>query len=222
MKRIIKNDRGFTLIEMIVVMVISTLLIVAAGVGLSVFFSKYQELNAYVELQKDAVEFLNFMKNGYNVGSGSYIQFNGIANARRLEITGRSDQSGKGTGIRITPPALEEYVNSDFMHFYLNDGVIRANYVYNGVQVNTPAYIFPKRAERERVTIEYFRVSDANVNNSIYVARIDEPLCVVKVELKAKVLTSKKRYRYVEFSTIMAMKNMNRESWEDQQIGGLQ
>ncbi len=202
-------------------MVISTLLILSAGVGLSVFFTKYQELNAYVELQKNAVEFLNFLKNGYNVGSGSYIQFNGIANARRLEITGRADQSGKGSGIRITPPALEEFSNVDFMHFYLSDGVIRANYVYNGVQVNTPAYIFPKRAEKNRVTIEHFRISDANMNNAIYVPRLDEPLCVVKVELKAKVLITKKNYRYVEFNTIMAMKNMSRESWEDQLIGSL-
>lgn len=218
MKRLIKTNSGFTLVELIAVMVISTLLIVIAGVGLSVFFAKYQELNAYVELQKDAVEFLNILKNGYNVGHGNSIQFNGVASARKLEITGRTNENGKGNGIKITPPTTEMYARIDMVHFYLYEGVIRVNYINQGIQVNTPAYIFPKRAERDRVTIEDFKVSDANVNEDIYVPKEDEPLCVLKVELKAKVKVSEGKYRHVNFSTIMAMKNMSRESLEVQEL----
>ena len=211
MTRTTGNYKGFTLIEMIVVMVISTLLILSAGVGLSVFFGKYQEINAYVELQKSAVEFLNYLKNGYYVGSGNFAQFNGVANARALQIIGYSGQSGKGTGIYITPPALQEFATADYIKFFLREGVIRADYMHNGVQVNTPAYVFPKREEMNKIKIESFLVSDANAFNSIYIPREDEPLCIIKVELKARVEVRKNKYRYVEFSTLMAMKNMSRE-----------
>lgn len=211
MKRMLFSEKGFTLIEVIVVIVITSLLILSAAVGLSVFFGKYQEINAYIALQKDAMDFLNTMKNGYKVGSGAYMQFNGVASARKLFITGRTNESGKGNGLKIIPPARAEFVNSDYIHYYLADGVIRADYVFNGVQVNTPAYIFPKRAERDRITIENFKISDANTGNAIYVPKLNEPLCIVKVELKAKVKTSKNKYRYVDFSTNMAMKNMSRE-----------
>lgn len=207
--QISSNQKGFTLIEMISVLLISTLLILVAGVGLSVFFGKYQELNAYVELQKDTTEFLSFIKNGYNVGSGNNIQFNGVVNARALEITGRTNEAGKGNGIKIIPPLREEYPN-DFMHFYLQEGIIRANYMYNGVQVNSPAFIFPKRALKEKVKIIEFKVGDANAYNALFPYKPDEKLCVVTVEIKAKVETSAKKFRNVSFSTVMAMKNMER------------
>lgn len=205
----LRQQRGFSLIELISVLLISSMLIVIAGVGLSVFFSKYQEINAYVELQKDAMEFLNYLKNGYTVGSGSYTQFNGVASAKALEITGRSDEAGKGNGIKITPPFREEFPH-DFMHFYLHEGVIRANYMYNGVQVNYPLYLFPKRAEADRVTIETFKVGDANANNALFQYKTNEPMCIVNVELKARVKTAKDRFRVVHFQTVMAMKNMSR------------
>ena len=207
--QISNNQKGFTLIEMISVLLISTLLILVAGVGLSVFFGKYQELNAYVELQKDTTEFLSFIKNGYNVGSGNNIQFNGVVNARALEITGRTNEAGKGNGIKIIPPLREEYPN-DFMHFYLQEGIIRANYMYNGVQVNSAAFIFPKRALKEKVKIIEFKVGDANAYNALFPYKPDEKLCVVTVEIKAKVETSAKKFRNVSFSTVMAMKNMER------------
>jgi len=206
---IVTNQRGFSLIELISVVLISSMLIVVAGVGLSVFFAKYQEINAFVELQKDAMEFLNYLKNGYNVGSGAYIQFNGVASAKALEITGRSEEAGKGTGLKITPPFKEEFPN-DFIHYYLSNGVIRANYMYNGVQVNQPIFLFPKRGEIGRVTIQSFKVSDANAYNEVYVSMLNEPLCVVNVELKARVQTAKNKYRNVHYKTTMAMKNMSR------------
>ncbi len=208
-KKLLSNQQGFTLVEVISVLVISTLLILVAAVGLSVFFGKYQELNSYVELQKDSMEFLNYLKNGFNVGTGNGIQFNGIANAMAMEITGRTEDAGKGNGIKITPPRREEFPN-DFIHFYLYEGVIRANYMNNGVQVNTPAYIFPKRALREKVKIESFKIGDANAYNAIFPYKPKEKLCVVDVELKAKIIINKKTIRRVHYKTVMAMKNMER------------
>lgn len=207
---LLMRNNGFTLIEVISVLLISSMLIVIAGVGLSVFFSKYQEINAYVELQAEAMEFINYLKYGYSVGSGSYTQFNGVASARAMEITGRSDEAGKGNGLKITPPSREEFPH-DFIHFYLHEGVIRADYMYNGVQVNYPLYIFPKRAEQDRIIIEQFKIGDANENNALFPYKLDEPLCVVSVELKASVKTAKDRYRTVHFNTTMAMKNMSRQ-----------
>jgi prepilin-type N-terminal cleavage/methylation domain-containing protein len=208
----LKNPKGFTLIELVSVAVISSLLIVIAGVGLSVFFAKYQEINAYVELQKDAMECLNYIRNGLGVGSGEFNQFNGVVSANAMELTGTSNESGSYSGLKLSPPPVELYeeFTNDFIHYYLQDKVIRVNYMHNGVQVSSPLYLFPKRGEIDRVSIESFKVSDANAFNSLYQKKPDEPLCAVNVELKAKVKTAKNKYRYVRFSTVMAIRNMVR------------
>ena len=125
MRRLVFSQKGFTLIELIVALVISTLLIVIAGMGLSVFFGKYQELNAYVELQKDAIEFLNYMKYGYYVGTGSLTQFYGVTSADSLFLEGYTNEPGKYNSITITPPHTDNN-KYDFMNFYFFDGFVRA------------------------------------------------------------------------------------------------
>jgi hypothetical protein len=62
------------------------------------------------------------------------------------------------------------------------------------------------------VIIEDFLISDANANNAIFAYKPDEQMCVINVDLKAKVKIRKDEYRKVHFHTIMAMKNMDRPS----------
>jgi len=208
MKRMVFGHKGFTLIEMLVVLVISTLLIVISAIGLSVFFRKYQELNAFIELQKDAIEFLNYFKNGYYVGSGSTLQFNGVASATELKIEGSSfDQAG--SGIMIIPPLSDKHPN-DFIRYYLQGGVIRVDYKHNSIGATSIGYMFPKRNQMDRIKVTKFKISDANANNAIFLYKRNEKLCVINVELEAQIKIGDNNYRTVSYKTVMAMKNMDR------------
>ena len=212
MKHIIFNEKGFTLFETIAVITISSILIVTASMGIGVFFRKYQELNAYVDLQKDMVAFLNVLKYGHHIGSrSSDIEFEGITSAKEITLIRMSSVPGVSHGVEIKPPISDKYPN-DFVRYYLHDGVIKMDYRHRGTDSPSAKVIFPEPGLKDRVIIEDFLISDANANNAIFAYKPDEKMCVINVDLKAKVKIRKDEYRKVHFHTIKKKKNMDRPS----------
>ena len=194
MKHRLFNEKGFTLTETVAVMAISSLLIVTAALGIGVFFRKYQELSAYVDLQKDMVSFLNVLKYGQHIGTrSSEIEFIGITSAKGLKQISMTSVPGISKGIQITPPISNLYP-TDFVNYYL------------------PTILFPEKKLRDRVIIEDFLISDANKNNAIFKYMPNEQLCIINVDLKAKVKIRGDEYKSVHYKTTMAMKNMERPS----------
>lgn len=189
------RQRGVTLAELIVVMVISVMLIFVAAVGIGTFFRKYKELTAWAELQKDALDCINLIKNGVPVGSGDNMEYYGVANAMKLQLTNTTTISG--TGLRITPPTDQGLETPDFAHFYLYDGVVRCTYVHHGVQVASPLYIFPKQENLDDMVVDKFLFTKVNS---------DQDLLAVRVELHARVKTGAGSYRAIKFQTKMVKK----------------
>ncbi len=192
---LLSRQRGVTLVEVIVVMIISTLLILISAVGIGTFFRKYKELNAWAELQKDGLECLNMIKNGVPVGSGADMEYYGVTNALKLQLTGTTTSSG--TGLRITPPTDQGLQTHDFAHFYLYDGAVRCTYVYHGIQVASPIYVFPKEDNLENMVVERFMISKVNLESEVL---------AVQVELNARVKTGTDKDRYIKFKTKMVKK----------------
>lgn len=212
MKCSLLNEKGFTLFETIAVIVISTILMVVATMGIGIFFRKYQELNAYVDLQKDSAAFLNILKYGYHIGSrSSDIEFEGVTSAKQLTLINMTTIPGVSKGIQITPPLTNQYPD-DYVKYYLHDGVIKMDYRHHGTDSPSAITIFPQAGLKDKVTIEDFLISDANANNAIFQYMTNENLCVINVELKTKVQIRDKEFRSVHFKTTMAMKNMERPS----------
>jgi prepilin-type N-terminal cleavage/methylation domain-containing protein len=212
MKRMIFNEKGFTLTETVAVIAISSLLILTAAVGIGVFFRKYQELSAYVDLQKDMVSFLNVLKYGQHIGSrSSDIEFMGITSARELKLIRMTTIPGVSKGIEIKPPISDLYPN-DYVRYYLQDGFIKMEYRHRGTDSSSPTILFPEKGLKDRVIIEDFLISDANANNAIFKYRPNEKLCVINVDFKAKVKIRQNEFKSVHYKTIMAMKNMERPS----------
>lgn len=192
---ILGKQRGVSLVEVIVVMLISTMLIVIAGLGIGAFFRKYKELNAWAELQKDALECLDLIKNGVAVGSGNNIEYYGVTNAMKLQLTNTT--SSTSNSIKITPPSPQGLETTDYAHFYLYDGVVRCTYVYHGIQAASPLYVFPKRENMDRMTVDKFEITKINEEND---------LLAIRVELFARVETGTDQYRTVRFRTKMVKK----------------
>ncbi len=195
LKRIVTNQKGVTLVELISVMAISGMLILISAVGLSVFFSKYKELNTWVELQRDALNCMNTMKMGVPVGSQRETEYYGIANARQLRLIGSLFGSGSGTGITCYPPITEVSQQIDKSQFYYDGEAVRVNYVYRGVQLGSPQYLFPTRDNLDIVQMQKFTVTQENSGTDVKIVRVD---------MAARVQLGKNKFRNINFSTRMS------------------
>lgn len=212
MFRSVKNERGFTLIELISVMAISVVLILVSATVLSTFYRRYKSLNDTLELQKNAMKCLNVIKNGYALGRGE--QFYGVANAKALEITGSSEVWNAGSGIKIRPPIYADFQRNDMVHFYLDENIIKVKYIYNGVEVSAPVYLFPERSDRNRIKVTKFEVSNANQTGQLIHLNdvIDTDLHIIEVYMEAQImvrdnpLALKREYKKVDYRTFMVMK----------------
>jgi type II secretory pathway pseudopilin PulG len=189
------NQQGITLVEVIVVMLISVMLIMVAALGIGTFFRKYRELTSWIELQKDAINCINTMKNGVPVGSGTSMEYYGVANALKLQLTNTTTNTGNG--LRITPPTAQGEETPDYAHFYLYNNCVRCTYVHHGIQVASPLYIFPTENNRDRMTVEKYQITKVNQ---------EQEVLALQVELFAKVWITEDSYRQVRFRTKMVKK----------------
>ena len=117
MLKILKKNDGVTLIELITVLVISTILIMISAVGVSAFYKRFKIVSDYITLQTEGMACLQTIRNGYGFDRGD--QFYGVANARQLKIIGSTDSWGAGSGIHILPPTAKDYQKNDWVSFYL-------------------------------------------------------------------------------------------------------
>jgi len=208
----LKNERGTTLIEIIVVMLISTLLILVSAIAISAFFRRYKVINSFIDLQKGALECISTIRDGYPMNRGE--QFYGVANARSMQITGTSDSWNAGSGIKIFPPIYADFQNNDMVHFYLESGVIKVNYIYNGIQVNTPQHLFPTRDMQDVMQVTRFTVADANATGSILPLSevVDTELRIIEINMEARVkvkdapLPNQIEYKTINYRTYMVRK----------------
>lgn len=194
-KNILTRQRGVTLIEILVVIIISSMLIVIAALGIGAFFRKYKELSAWSVLQQEGLDCLNTIKNGIGVGNVPDVEYYGVINALKLQLTNTTTTTAQG--LKITPPTEAGLETPDYAHFYFYDGAIRCRYVHHGIQAASPLYIFPKQESLGKIKVEKFQVTKVNPENDVL---------AVRVELKARIETRKDEYKYINYKTIMVKK----------------
>lgn len=208
MINIFKNERGATLIEVISVMLATTVLIVAATFGIIAFFKSYRQLSAFVALQQEAMETIVTIQNGIDVEPGDQARFMGVANAKSLRIINYSSYLNKGDGIEIRPPTFEPVEAGDYLRVVKENNEINAYYSYHGRYVG-PVRLFPSKEYEDIVEIKEFAITDPNRNYAIIPTT---ELGIIGVELEARVLLrgsespSKRKYRSIKFRTLLAMK----------------
>jgi prepilin-type N-terminal cleavage/methylation domain-containing protein len=205
------NQRGVSLVEVIAVMVIIVITIVIAAGGISVFFRKYKELQAYAELQADALEVLNYIKNGIPVGSQEIRRANngelqfikpkeffGVNNAITIRFLSAPYGASQANGIRVVPIETESIIApSDFADFYLYDGTIRCNWRYRGIAQASPVTLFPKIGKRDYMFLDQITFRRINSDTAIW---------ALEVSLKARVQVGPKQFKSVHYRTKMVKK----------------
>ena len=211
---IISNQRGVSLIELIVVMGITVILVMLSGSGVAVFFRKFEELKKYAELQNDAIELLNYIKFGIPVGDdasglvqtglGDYQfknpkEYFGVNNAVTIEFLNAPFGARQSNSIRVIPVTSREagLLPTDYADFYYLNGAVRCRRVYQGVGSSTSLVLFPKAGKRDYITLEEIMFKQINSDSNVK---------VLDVTLRAKVEIGPKRFKHVNFRTQMVRK----------------
>lgn len=186
------NQSGYTIVELMTVLAITGFLILAVGIGLSVFFSKFNEITKWEALQKESFECLEQIRTGIAAPDNSLY---GLANATKVEFIGGGYNPTAARGIIAYHTGSGLHTNDKVTYSY--DGrSIRASLVYGGYSTPSPIYIFPKQNQLDYITIEKFTFSqlghfeDTSVNYTL-----------IGVQLEAKVKVAKDKYRYIKYNT---------------------
>jgi len=197
----IHSQAGFTITELMVVIAISGFLMAAAAIGFSTFFSKFEEMNRIMELQRDAFNCMQTIKNGIPIGSGAGLKFQGIATADSVKFPG--NLSSNSESIILYPPPSSYLHLNDFIRIYREGRYVRATYLDGTVSPPSPLYLFPKPSRGVYPEVTKLRFSQANTD--IGLTR------VVNVELEARVLLKKDHnyyknvYKTVKYATRMTL-----------------
>jgi prepilin-type N-terminal cleavage/methylation domain-containing protein len=193
--KLIRSQSGFTITELMVVIAVSGILMAAAATGFSAFFTKFDELNKSMELQRDAFNCLQAIKNGIPIGSGAGLKFQGIATADSLIFVGASNNTS--SNIILYPPPSDYTHLNDFVRIYYDGKYVRATYLNATIQPPAPLYLFPKPLRGNKMEVTKLQFTQANMDGGT--------AKVVNVELSARVKLRKDQYKSVTYKTKMAL-----------------
>jgi hypothetical protein len=167
----------------------------AAATGFSAFFGKFNEMSKTMELQRDAFNCMQTMKSGIPIGSGSALQFQGIATADSVVFQGTSGT--QSDAIILYPPVSDYTHQNDFIRIFWDGKYVRATYLNGSIQPASPLYLFPKPTRGNKMEVTRLRFSKVNS---------DATAKVVLVEMDAQVEILKNAPpRYVSYTTRMTL-----------------
>lgn len=203
------KDNGFSMVELMAVLVISTVIFLGATLAISTFFLKFQELQRISVLNREAFNCMQVIKHGVTVGIGGKTQFMGVVNADEAELSGNYAEGGR-TALLLKPPTSHsEYSAHDEIKIFLADGHVRyEQYVFGSEGTSSrDRFIFPKRASGKNQIMEVTKLVFRNGNPDA------KNMKIVKVELEARVEISrgdkaKRNYHTVRYETFMAIGKM--------------
>ncbi|PID28705.1 MAG: hypothetical protein CSB55_04015 [Candidatus Cloacimonadota bacterium] len=187
MKSNLGNVKGFTLIEVISVVIVLGILAFFAFWAIGHFIAKFDEIEKYSSLQEQAYIAVNQMKRGVVVGQNGNYEFYGIAGSAEVQLGYTSPGNpipsneitcfmGSDTGVPT----------NDRVKFYFDDNVVKYQYYY-GTQVKT-GVLFPKVADEGiEVTKLEFKYLHKNSNETI------NSKAFVYLTLEAKIETENKK-----------------------------
>ncbi len=115
--KILKNNKGYSLIEIIAGLPLVALVFVIFGIGTVHFVTNFQEVKLYSQLQQDLFEAIEVMRHGYMCeGVTDNEGLIGIATAKKVTI------SASGNSIKVMPLTLNTVEEEHYwVRYIVND-----------------------------------------------------------------------------------------------------
>ncbi len=194
--RVLGNERGISLVEVLSGIVLTALLVALAAVAIIIFYTKFSELSHFADVQQGTFETVETVKYGYPFEDIEEYVFIGVANSDSLQLQALPGSWGNYAGIRCIPDRSATGHAHDFVRYYWSryDQAIFVEARYG------PRYyqeqIYPKREDdRTRVThFNFVPLGGGGANNPR----------VVRLEITAEAIISEDKTREVSYSTIIS------------------
>jgi prepilin-type N-terminal cleavage/methylation domain-containing protein len=194
--KLLRSQAGFTITEIMVVIAISGFLMAVAATGFSAFFAKEKELHQIMELQRDAFNCLQTIKNGIPIRNENPLKFQGVATADSIKFVGIN--SNKGSEIILYPPGSNIDHVTDYVRIWWDGWYVRATYLnFNYQPPGAYTYLFPAWARNPKIKVTKLEFSQANVGEPI--------IKVINVTLEAQLVQKDKDPKKVSYTTKMAL-----------------
>ncbi|MBI9030606.1 prepilin-type N-terminal cleavage/methylation domain-containing protein [bacterium] len=226
-KRKMTSDRGFTLIELIATIAISTVIFSVAYFVLSSYILRFEQLSKISRLNEKAYDCIMSIKNGLPVRevTTTKFQFMGLSNANKMSLFGNTVTVGTEMGeymngttaIQFKPPMNHSlYSASDSLVIALNrQGAIELTgnaFGINSYELNK-VVLFPGPGDKDMFVenLVFSRVPDNDIS-----AQNNPNIDIVRVYIRAGVELGNRRYfspytkrrdpnYYVEYETFIAI-----------------
>lgn len=196
-----KLDGGFSILELVAVLTISTIIFAAIYVVLSMWSLRFQQLSQIARLQDEAYDCMMKIKHGLVIkqDNNPSRQFLGLLNANSLAVSGNSvtyQTMGGGyvsgyTGLTFKPPRNHPtQSNNDEIKISLNNRSVMYDGLVFGIDSNqsrnVPLFPDEHSARTGKMFVEdlVFAVTDDIINHD------EQDLKVVRVILKAGIKLS--------------------------------
>jgi len=193
------SDSGFSILELVAVMVISTIIFSATYFVLSSFAVRFEQLSKIARLNEEAYDCIMTIKHGLAVeeDQGGAFQFLGLTNANRMSLIGNSEQVQLGTGQYISgttgvffkpPKNSEVYSVRDSITISLNNrGFVEYDANAHGIDnyLASNVRIFPKLDDSDMKVEDLLFSPVTDIYNLANVS--DTNIDIVRVYLKASI-----------------------------------
>ncbi len=194
-----KIDSGFTILELMATLTISTVVFLTAAIVLSTWGIRFQQLSRIAKLNEQAYNCMLTIKHGLAIeeDNGLKHQFIGIMNASSMGFAGNgvTYYSSNGnyvsgySGIKFKPPKNHStFGENDEVYITLNQGYVTYNAEVYGINQNDSrnVRIFPEDVKNKNRNIYVESLVFAPISDNYD----PDDLEIVRVILKAKVYLS--------------------------------
>ncbi|MBT3755526.1 MAG: hypothetical protein HOD64_06640 [Candidatus Cloacimonetes bacterium] len=188
--KILKNNKGYSLIEILAGLPLVTLVFVIFGIGIIHFTTTFQEVKLYTQLQQDLFDAIEIMRHGYmyeNVTDDEGLI--GLSTAKKVVIGSSS--------IKVTPLVLNLDLESNYWVTYaINDNSqIEINGSYGLTPFPERRVIFPSSPTKYIGNQAQFRITNPNQIWSVVHTDFEGNATMVKIKLVGQVRFREKQPR---------------------------
>jgi len=182
MKKILRNQKGISLIEMLAGLPLAAVVFTIFGIALSHFIITYQETQLYTQLQEDLFNAIETMRYGYALeGVTDDEGLIGLMTAQKVEFsTSRTDMT-------IKPIVVDPIYDYRSVFSINDDDQLEVRSTYGVKSFRTPKLVFPSTSTKMIGNEPQFKILNPRNIWTVLKTDIEGNALLLKIELEAQV-----------------------------------